>query len=173
MLREAFLPYLVHVIGSNVIEIKKSVRNSCLQMKYQVRYNELDSWRRLDVQRMPAPEFQKTGNVPDLRVPKAHNYASRSSCYSCGASKSNHEAGGYGSNAYASDGSDRPGWKAGDWFCTSIRNMHSRDVESIIMLAGWNALDAEHPGNTVVDIDENDLLLTAYGPVFSAITFQF
>ncbi|KAJ6435283.1 hypothetical protein OIU84_000467 [Salix udensis] len=48
-----------------------------------------------------------------------------------------------------------------------------RDVESIIMLAGWNALDAEHPGNTVVDINENDLLLTAYGPVFSAITFQF
>ncbi|KAJ6759562.1 ZINC FINGER RANBP2-TYPE-RELATED [Salix koriyanagi] len=58
---------------------------------------------------------------------QAHNYASRSSCYSCGASKSDHEGGGYGSNA---DGSDRPGWKAGDWFCTrsgcGVHNYASR-----------------------------------------------
>ncbi|KAL9339157.1 hypothetical protein Peur_068172 [Populus x canadensis] len=47
----------------------------------------------------------------------AHNYASRSSCYSCGTLKSGHAAGGY-----ASDGSDPPGWKTGDWICNSIRN---------------------------------------------------
>lgn len=35
-----------------------------------------------------------------------------------------------------------------------------RDVESITMLAGWNATDAEHPGNTVVDINKNDSLFT-------------
>ncbi|KAJ6698910.1 ZINC FINGER PROTEIN [Salix purpurea] len=50
---------------------------------------------------------------------QAHNYASRSSCYSCGALKNDHAAGGYGSNAYGSDGSaDPPGWKTGDWVCT-------------------------------------------------------
>ncbi|KAJ6862803.1 hypothetical protein NC652_039614 [Populus alba x Populus x berolinensis] len=74
---------------------------------------------------------------------QAHNYASRSSCYSCGTLKSGHAAGGY-----ASDGSDPPGWKT------------DRDVESITMLAGWNATDAEHPGNTVVDINKNDSLFT-------------
>ncbi|KAJ6923251.1 hypothetical protein NC652_016789 [Populus alba x Populus x berolinensis] len=49
---------------------------------------------------------------------QAHNYASRSSCYNCGALRNDHAAGGYGSNAYGSDGSDPPGWKTGDWICT-------------------------------------------------------
>ncbi|KAJ6856871.1 hypothetical protein NC651_038533 [Populus alba x Populus x berolinensis] len=85
---------------------------------------------------------------------QAHNYASRSSCYSCGTLKSGHAAGGY-----ASDGSDPPGWKTGDWICNRIKPpnykdgrtccLTDRDVESITMLAGWNATDAEHPGNTI------------------------
>nr|TKS06934.1 transcription initiation factor TFIID subunit 15-like [Populus alba] len=56
---------------------------------------------------------------------QAHNYASRSSCYSCGTLKSGHAAGGY-----ASDGSDPPGWKTGDWICNrsgcGVHNYASR-----------------------------------------------
>ncbi|KAL9399333.1 hypothetical protein Peur_008294 [Populus x canadensis] len=51
---------------------------------------------------------------------QAHNYASRSSCYNCGALRNDHAAGGYGSNTYGSDGSDPPGWKTGDWICTRL-----------------------------------------------------
>ncbi|CAK7352674.1 unnamed protein product [Dovyalis caffra] len=73
----------------------------------------------------------------------AHNYASRSSCHSCGALKNDQAAGGY-----VSDGSDPPGWKT-EW-----------DVESIIMLAGWNALNAEHRGNTeMIMLDSRNILL--------------
>ncbi|XP_058206820.1 uncharacterized protein LOC131320211 [Rhododendron vialii] len=39
----------------------------------------------------------------------AHNYASRTSCYRCGA---------YGGGMAAGDGSGLPGWKSGDWICT-------------------------------------------------------
>lgn len=41
----------------------------------------------------------------------SHNYASRSSCYRCGATKNDY---GY---MYCSDGSVPPGWKNGDWIC--------------------------------------------------------
>ncbi|KAI4344099.1 hypothetical protein L6164_011369 [Bauhinia variegata] len=44
----------------------------------------------------------------------AHNYASRSSCYRCGASKDDCPYG------YGSDCSFPPGWKTGDWVCTRI-----------------------------------------------------
>jgi len=57
----------------------------------------------------------------------AHNYASRSSCYSCGTLKSGHAAGGY-----ASDGSDPPGWKTGDWIC-------KRWVHIVIAQISWYA----------------------------------
>ncbi|XP_010100942.2 zinc finger Ran-binding domain-containing protein 2 [Morus notabilis] len=40
----------------------------------------------------------------------AHNYASRSQCYICGALK----------NMIGSDGCSVPGWKTGDWFCTRV-----------------------------------------------------
>ncbi|KAB1225006.1 Zinc finger Ran-binding domain-containing protein 2 [Morella rubra] len=49
----------------------------------------------------------------------AHNYASRSSCYRCGAYKNDY-AGMTGSGAYVSDASAPPGWKTGDWMCTSV-----------------------------------------------------
>lgn len=45
----------------------------------------------------------------------AHNYASRSNCYRCGALKSDYA---YGNMmAYGADGSAPPGWKTGDWIC--------------------------------------------------------
>ncbi|KAK2645991.1 hypothetical protein Ddye_021186 [Dipteronia dyeriana] len=40
----------------------------------------------------------------------AHNYASRPSCYICGALK----------NDYGSDGSYPAGWKKGDWICNRM-----------------------------------------------------
>lgn len=40
----------------------------------------------------------------------AHNYASRTSCYRCGALKND--------NSYGSDCNYPPGWKTGDWICT-------------------------------------------------------
>ncbi|KAG2398953.1 Nuclear pore complex protein [Vigna angularis] len=53
----------------------------------------------------------------------AHNYASRSSCYRCGALKDGYSCR-FGGNidpcgGYASD--CPPGWKTGDWICSSFR----------------------------------------------------
>lgn len=63
----------------------------------------------------------------------AHNFASRASCYKCGASKDESSAaggGGGGGGGYEADmprmrgygfgsgGSSRSGWKSGDWICT-------------------------------------------------------
>lgn len=55
----------------------------------------------------------------------AHNYASRSTCYKCGALKD--DAYGYGGNMVSSGGygsgcSLPPGWKPGDWICS--RSVH-------------------------------------------------
>ncbi|KAL3008412.1 hypothetical protein AAZX31_07G030600 [Glycine max] len=51
----------------------------------------------------------------------AHNFASRSSCFKCGAFKDD-LAGSYNSSdilrSRAFGGSGRPGWKSGDWICT-------------------------------------------------------
>lgn len=51
----------------------------------------------------------------------AHNYASRTSCYMCGATKENDYCG-YGGGMVAAadicDGSVLPGWKSGDWICS-------------------------------------------------------
>ncbi|XP_058182540.1 uncharacterized protein LOC131300624 [Rhododendron vialii] len=53
----------------------------------------------------------------------AHNYASRTSCYMCGATKENDYCG-YGGGMVAAagicDGSVLPGWKSGDWICTRL-----------------------------------------------------
>ncbi|MED6113529.1 hypothetical protein PIB30_071653 [Stylosanthes scabra] len=56
----------------------------------------------------------------------AHNYASRSNCYRCGAFKDDYSSG-YGGNmggsgGYGSDCSFPPGWKSGDWLCP--RSVH-------------------------------------------------
>ncbi|KAL9267716.1 Zinc finger Ran-binding domain-containing protein [Drosera capensis] len=53
----------------------------------------------------------------------AHNYASRTSCYRCGAMKSDYVSG-YaasmvGSGGYGSE-NQPPGWKTGDWICTRV-----------------------------------------------------
>ncbi|KAK4265125.1 hypothetical protein QN277_026215 [Acacia crassicarpa] len=65
----------------------------------------------------------------------AHNYASRSSCYRCGATKNDYVSlyGGnmvVGSDGYGSDCSFPPGWKAGDWICNrygcGVHNYASR-----------------------------------------------
>ncbi|XP_059635070.1 uncharacterized protein LOC132277272 [Cornus florida] len=53
----------------------------------------------------------------------AHNYASRPSCYRCGASKDYFGYGGdtVGAGAYLyADGSAPPGWKTGDWICSRL-----------------------------------------------------
>ncbi|KDP32372.1 hypothetical protein JCGZ_13297 [Jatropha curcas] len=47
----------------------------------------------------------------------SHNYASRSSCYRCGALKNDYGGGYGGGNMYGSDASVPPGWKSGDWIC--------------------------------------------------------
>ncbi|KAL5183579.1 hypothetical protein HKD37_17G047442 [Glycine soja] len=44
----------------------------------------------------------------------AHNYASRSSCYRCGAIKDYYSSREYGSDTFP------PGWKNGDWLCPRI-----------------------------------------------------
>jgi len=54
----------------------------------------------------------------------AHNYASRSSCYICGALKDGYSCR-FGENmdacgGYASDCNYPPGWKTGDWICTRL-----------------------------------------------------
>lgn len=67
----------------------------------------------------------------------AHNFASRSSCFKCGAFKDDGSAGGFdcdmprsrgfglGSGA---GGGGRPGWKSGDWICNRYcycKSMHA------------------------------------------------
>lgn len=64
----------------------------------------------------------------------AHNFASRSSCFKCGAFKEESSGGGGGGGGYyegdisrgrgfrfsgggGSGGSGQPGWKSGDWIC--------------------------------------------------------
>ncbi|PON57902.1 zinc finger protein [Parasponia andersonii] len=59
----------------------------------------------------------------------AHNFASRSSCYKCGAFKDDSSTGGGGGGyeaelprmrgyGFGGGGSSRSGWKSGDWICT-------------------------------------------------------
>ncbi|GMH04500.1 hypothetical protein Nepgr_006340 [Nepenthes gracilis] len=63
----------------------------------------------------------------------AHNFASRTSCYRCGALKSDY-VGGYGGHMVASGGFGSenliPGWKTGDWICSrpgcGVHNFASR-----------------------------------------------
>ncbi|KAJ9140949.1 hypothetical protein P3X46_031538 [Hevea brasiliensis] len=50
----------------------------------------------------------------------SHNYASRSSCYRCGAMKNDYGSGYGGDSMYGSDGSAPPGWKTGDWICSRM-----------------------------------------------------
>ncbi|KAG8372716.1 hypothetical protein BUALT_Bualt12G0095600 [Buddleja alternifolia] len=52
----------------------------------------------------------------------AHNYASRNSCYRCGASKDIYDCAAYGAAAAAQVyGYDAvPGWKTGDWICSRL-----------------------------------------------------
>lgn len=55
----------------------------------------------------------------------AHNFASRLSCFKCGAFKDDLSGGGYNNNMNSDilrsrgfGGSGRPGWKSGDWICS-------------------------------------------------------
>lgn len=52
---------------------------------------------------------------------EAHNYASRTSCFRCGAQKTAHASEYYASTTVMPSGgysSALPGWKTGDWICT-------------------------------------------------------
>jgi hypothetical protein len=69
----------------------------------------------------PGDWYCSTGNCG------AHNFASRSSCFKCGAFKDDLAGGGYDSDISRSRGfgvgvgggsSGRPGWKSGDWICS-------------------------------------------------------
>ncbi|WRX26749.1 zinc finger protein [Theobroma cacao] len=53
-----------------------------------------------------------------------HNFASRSSCFKCGAFKDD-SAGGFDSDIPRSRGfgGNRSGWKSGDWICTSCNQL--------------------------------------------------
>ncbi|KAF7806364.1 zinc finger Ran-binding domain-containing protein 2-like isoform X1 [Senna tora] len=68
----------------------------------------------------------------------AHNYASRSSCFKCGTLKDDYA----GSGGYGSGCSFPPGWKPGDWICSSFLSR----ISSII--ATWNA--NKEPVNSVI-----------------------
>ncbi|RDX64839.1 hypothetical protein CR513_56552 [Mucuna pruriens] len=74
----------------------------------------------------------------------AHNFASRSSCFKCGAPKEDSSAGPYDGDiprmrAYGFGGtSARPGWKSG------------LDATSITSPIEWSATDAMHRGTLVV-----------------------
>ncbi|XP_044497367.1 transcription initiation factor TFIID subunit 15-like [Mangifera indica] len=48
----------------------------------------------------------------------AHNFASRSSCFKCGASKDDIGGGAFDCDIPRSRGGNRSGWKSGDWICT-------------------------------------------------------
>ncbi|XP_077226385.1 ran BP2/NZF zinc finger-like superfamily protein [Tasmannia lanceolata] len=54
----------------------------------------------------------------------AHNFASRSSCFKCGAFKDESSAGSFDGDAprsrggFGGSGGARSGWKSGDWICT-------------------------------------------------------
>ncbi|MBA0622190.1 hypothetical protein Godav_007753 [Gossypium davidsonii] len=54
----------------------------------------------------------------------AHNYASRPNCYRCGTMKTDY--GGY--TVMGSESSAPPGWKTGDWMCTSNDNRKFQQV---------------------------------------------
>ncbi|KAI4379456.1 hypothetical protein MLD38_005751 [Melastoma candidum] len=61
----------------------------------------------------------------------AHNYASRPTCYRCGALKSDYAGGNIIPPGFCPDGSVMPpGWKTGDWICTrygcGVHNYASR-----------------------------------------------
>ncbi|KAK4760353.1 hypothetical protein SAY87_005246 [Trapa incisa] len=60
----------------------------------------------------------------------AHNYASRMTCYRCGALKNEYIASAYAGNIMVSEGAMPPGWKSGDWLCTrygcGVHNYASR-----------------------------------------------
>ncbi|XP_052181069.1 uncharacterized protein LOC127794178 isoform X2 [Diospyros lotus] len=63
----------------------------------------------------------------------AHNYASRTICYRCGATKDDYSGFGGGMLApggHPSDATVLPGWKSGDWICTrygcGVHNYASR-----------------------------------------------
>lgn len=63
----------------------------------------------------------------------AHNYASRTTCYRCGAAK---EYCGYGAGIMASAGYAHaaiPGWKTGDWICTRLINYFNYIFNIIII----------------------------------------
>ncbi|OWM71728.1 hypothetical protein CDL15_Pgr005916 [Punica granatum] len=46
----------------------------------------------------------------------SHNYASRTTCYRCGALKDDYGSA-YGGNMMVSEGAAPAGWKSGDWLC--------------------------------------------------------
>ncbi|KAJ8751890.1 hypothetical protein K2173_026101 [Erythroxylum novogranatense] len=67
----------------------------------------------------------------------AHNFAIRSSCYKCGASKDELSSGGLDSEmsrmrgfGFGGGSTSRSGWKTGDWICTrsgcNVHNFASR-----------------------------------------------
>ncbi|KAE7998842.1 hypothetical protein FH972_003344 [Carpinus fangiana] len=73
----------------------------------------------------------------------AHNYASRSSCYRCGAYKNDYSAM-TASADYGTDASVPPGWKS------------VMGVECTIMLAGRNVSNARNQGIMVVQFNQQE-----------------
>ncbi|KAK4745972.1 hypothetical protein SAY87_012284 [Trapa incisa] len=57
-----------------------------------------------------------------------HNFASRSSCFKCGALKDDHASGGFDCDlqprsrgfGFGGGGGGRSGWKSGDWICSRL-----------------------------------------------------
>ncbi|KAL3650900.1 hypothetical protein CASFOL_007303 [Castilleja foliolosa] len=89
----------------------------------------------------------------------AHNFASRSTCFKCGALKDDGAAAAAGFDGEFSrggrgfggggGGGSRSGWKSGDWICAN------RDAMSTTLRAGWSALGAMHQGNSVANLHFN------------------
>ncbi|KAK4344215.1 hypothetical protein RND71_037309 [Anisodus tanguticus] len=73
----------------------------------------------------------------------SHNYASRTSCYRCGSVKSDY----YGIGAGCGyDASAVPGWKSGDWICSSAMNCGSHNYASRTSCYRCGALKGDYYG---------------------------
>ncbi|XP_051131426.1 uncharacterized protein LOC127251666 [Andrographis paniculata] len=104
----------------------------------------LNFQRRDSCQKCSCPKYATAADVATYAMPRtemlagdwycgalncgSHNYASRTSCYRCGAAKDycGFSAGVMASAGYPSD--SLPGWKTGDWICSrcSMHNYASR-----------------------------------------------
>ncbi|XVF74704.1 hypothetical protein PTKIN_Ptkin13bG0132800 [Pterospermum kingtungense] len=126
-----------------------------------------------------------------------HNFASRSTCFTCGAFKDDSAAGGIDCDMPRSRGfgGNRSGWKSGDWICTRFcslkalvvavytflfharysfdcfRRLGGQDAMSTILPVGWNVSDAMPQGTLPIELHTKNQL-SNFGYIFLTIFFK-